>query len=113
MMLLIVDDNPAVRRLIGRVIKDLVDDIHECEDGAAALAAYRRLHPDLVLMDIGMKEVDGITATRQIIAEFPDARVIIVTDHGDEPFRVAAREAGACGFVLKENLIDLRRLLSA
>lgn len=110
-MLLIVDDNPAVRRMIARVVSDLADEIHECEDGAEVLAAYRQSHPDFVLMDIAMKGVDGITATRQIIAAFPGARVIMVTGHGDEPLRAAAREAGACGYVLKENLLAIRELI--
>src|SRR5262249_10254952 len=113
MMLLIVDDNPAVRRMIGRVVGDLADDIRECADGAEALAAYRQFHPDWVLMDIEMGGVDGITATRQITTAFPDAKVIIVTGHGDEPLLVAAREAGACGYVLKENLLELRQRLQA
>lgn len=111
MMLLIVDDNPAVRRIIGRVVGDLADDIRECTSGAEALAAYQQFNPDVVLMDIEMKGVDGITATRQITTAFPDARVIIVTGHGEEPLRVAAQEAGACGYVMKENLFELRGLL--
>jgi len=57
--------------------------------------------------------LDGITATRLITEAFPNGRVVIVTNHNDEPLRVAAREAGACGYVLKENLLDLQRLLAA
>ena len=113
MTLLIVDDNAAVRRMIRRVIVDLVSDIRECADGAGAVAAYGKLQPDVVLMDIEMSGVDGITATRQIVSAFPNARVIIVTEHSDEPIRAAAREAGACGYVLKENLLELRELLRA
>jgi CheY-like chemotaxis protein len=113
MMVLIVDDNPAICRMIGTVVGDLVDDIRECADGAEALAAYPKLRPDVVLMDIEMKGVDGITATKLILSSFPDARIIIVTGHGDEPLRVAAREAGACGYVMKENLLELRGLLRA
>ena len=113
MTVLIVDDNPGVRRMIARVVSDLADEIRECEDGAEVLAAYQQHHPDVVLMDIEMKGLDGISATRQIIAAFPCARVVMVTGHGDEPLRVAAREAGACGYVLKENLFEVRRLLQA
>ena len=113
MVLLVVDDNPAMRRMLGRVLGNLVDDIRECADGSEALAAYREFHPDLVLMDVEMKEVDGISATRQITAAFPEARVVIISQHGDEQMRAAAREAGAYGYVLKENLFELRRLLRA
>ena len=111
MMLLIVDDNSAFRRMITKVVGDLADEIRECADGAQAFASYQQLHPDLVLMDIEMKGMDGITATREITTAFPEARVIIVTGHGEEPLRVAAREAGACGYVLKENLLAIREMI--
>jgi two-component system response regulator DegU len=111
MMLLIVDDNQAFRRMITRVVGDLADEIRECADGAQALAAYRQFHPDLVLMDIEMQGMDGITATREITTAFPEARVIIVTGHNDEPLCAAAREAGACGYVLKENLLTIREMI--
>jgi CheY-like chemotaxis protein len=113
MMLLIVDDNPMVRRMITRVVGDLADEIRECADGAQALAAYRQFHPDLVLMDIEMAGVDGITATREIKSAFPEARVVIVTGHGEEPLRAAAREAGACGYVLKENQLAIREMIGS
>ena len=101
-----------MRRMIKKLIKGVPAEVYECSDGAQALAAYIVHLPDWVVMDIEMKEVDGITATRQITTAFPDARVIIVTVHGDEPLRAAARQAGACGYVLKENLLELRRLLA-
>ena len=111
MRLLIVEDHPEMRRVIRRLISGIATEIVECDDGDEALATYTRTQPDWVLMDIEMARLDGITATRQIIEAFPDCRVIIVTNHNDESLRVAAREAGACGYVLKENLLDLRRLL--
>lgn len=111
MVLLLVDDNPAMRRLIGKVVGDLADDIRECADGAEALAAYRQCQPDLVLMDIGMSRMDGLTATREIIAAYPEAKIVIVSRHGDEQTREAARAAGARGYVSKENLLEARRWL--
>jgi DNA-binding NarL/FixJ family response regulator len=56
--------------------------------------------------------MDGLTATRELRAAHPEARVIIVTKHNDEQLRDAAFKNGACGFVLKENLLDLRSLIS-
>lgn len=112
MRLLIIDDNLAMRRLIARVISDLADHIHECSDGSEALSAYRRYRPDWVLMDIQMRETNGLEATRKIISAFPEAQVVIVTEYDDDAMREAAREAGAVGFVAKENLLDLRRLLA-
>jgi DNA-binding NarL/FixJ family response regulator len=111
MKLLIVDDHAAMRRMIGRVVCDMVTDIEECGDGAEALAAYSRCLPDWVLMDIEMDQLDGITATREILLAFPGARVVIVSKHDNDQLREAARKAGACGYVLKENLIAIRELL--
>lgn len=111
MKLLIVDDHSAMRRMIGRVVNDMVSDIEECGDGAEAVAAYNQYRPDWVLMDIEMSRMDGITATREILLAFPSAKVVIVTKHDDEQIRAAARQAGACGYVLKENLIAIRDLL--
>lgn len=111
MRLLIVDDNTAVRRMIARIVGDLADEIIECSDGAGAIAAYRQFHPDLVLMDIEMEGMDGIAATREITRAFPEARIVIVTQHNDEQFRAAARAAGACGYVHKENLLSIREVI--
>jgi CheY-like chemotaxis protein len=108
-----VDDNPAMRGLIKSIIADLAGDVSECGDGAEALAAYAACRPDWVLMDVRMKELDGISAARQIKAAFPDARIIIVTDYDDPKLREAARRAGAREYVLKENLLDLRRILGS
>lgn len=111
MRLLIVDDHAAMRRLLGRVVADLFRAVEECDDGADALAAYERHQPDWVFMDIEMSRTDGLTATRDILLAFPDARVVIVSKHDDEGLRAAARTAGACGYVLKENLFAVRALL--
>lgn len=115
MMLLIVDDNAAMRRLMRRLTSDLADSIQECTDGSEVLAAYEQHHfgeADWVLMDVEMDTMDGLTATRQLSAAHPEARIIIVTKHNDEQLREAALRDGACGFVLKENLLELRSLIS-
>src|SRR5262249_48773446 len=111
MKLMIVDDNAPMREGTKRLVGDWADRISECDDGDQVLATYAAERPDWVLMDIEMKRINGITATRQLLAAFPEARVVIVTDYGDEPLRQAAREAGACGYVLEENPIALRELI--
>ena len=111
MCLLIVEDNPERRRVIRRVLSGVAPEIVECADGSEALAAYRSVQPDWVLMDIELAGMDGISATRKITTTFPEARVVIVTNHNDETLRAAAAQAGACGYVLKENLLELKRLL--
>lgn len=110
MNLLIVDDNAALRRLIADIVTPFADEIRECADCADALSAYNAQRPDLVLMDIRMDEVDGIEATRRIKAADPTARIIIVTDYDDDALRQAAIREGACGYLLKDNLLDLVRL---
>src|SRR6185503_2573332 len=110
MCLLIVEDNPEMRRLIKRMLSGIATELIECEDGREALAAYSRAQPDWVLMDIEMEQMDGITATRQIIAAFPEAKIIMVTNHNHDDYRKAAAESSARAFVLKENLFELRRM---
>ena len=115
MMLLIVDDHAAMRRLMRRLISDLADQIEECADGEEVLAAYEQHHfsgADWVLMDVEMGKMAGLTATRQLRAAHPEARIIIVTKHNDDQLRAAAFQHGACGFVPKENLLELRALLT-
>jgi CheY-like chemotaxis protein len=113
MKVLIVEDDRPMRELLKRVLGELVDSFYECGDGRDALAAYRSCLPDWVLMDIRMKEIDGLTATAQIVREWPAARVIVVTSYNDASLRKAAQKAGACGYVLKENLQELLSLLQA
>jgi CheY-like chemotaxis protein len=111
--LLIVEDNQSMRDLIRSIVADLAGDVTECDDGAEALSAYTRCCPDWVLMDIRMKEMDGISATRQIKASYPNANIVVVTDYDNLNMREAARQAGACEYVTKENLLDVRRILGA
>jgi CheY-like chemotaxis protein len=108
---MIVEDNPDMRRLLRSIVKKVSDSIFECADGAEALATYREHLPDWVLMDVEMREMDGLTATREIRSCFPQARVVIVTDHGDQPTRDAAAAAGACAFVTKTDLCKLRGIV--
>ena len=100
-----------MRLEIKSFLSDLADEIVECSDGAAAVAAYKTHLPDWVLMDIVMKQVDGLEATRQIRASWPEARVVIVTSYDHDELKEAATKAGACAYVLKENLFEIRSVL--
>lgn len=111
MTVLIVEDNEGVRRLLSRAIAEVAESTWDCCDGAEALGAYTQHHPDIVLMDIRMPTMDGLAATRQIIRSDPSAKVVIVTDYDDDDLRSAAREAGACCYALKRNLLDLASLI--
>jgi CheY-like chemotaxis protein len=112
MKLLIVENDRRVRELIVSVVGDLSDEIFECEDGSEAQAAYTRHLPDWVLMDLMMEGTDGLTATRRIKSVFPDARIVIVTSYDSKSLRETARRAGAGAYVLKENLLELRGILT-
>jgi len=112
MKILIADDNQAIRQMIRRCLADLATEIREVDDGANAIVAYAEFLPDWVLMDIEMRSVGGIAATAAIKALFPDANIVIVTNHNDATLREKAAGAGACGYVLKEDLIDLRGFLT-
>jgi CheY-like chemotaxis protein len=113
MTVLIVEDNAGIRRMLRRTLIDTATAIWECADGSDALAAYEEHRPDVVLMDIRMPRVDGLTATRQIRGYDPAARVIVVTDYADEDLRMAALEAGAREYVLKHELSALPEIISS
>jgi DNA-binding NarL/FixJ family response regulator len=113
MNILIVDDSPRMRRTIRRLLTGLAHEVFECEDGSEVLATYQAHRPDWVLMDIGLKDVDGIVATGALKAAFPEAKVVIVTDYDDARLREAAHQAGACAYILKEDLFKVREFISA
>lgn len=116
MILLIVEDNAPMRRVIKSVVADLAADIYECAEGGEALAVYaaqRLSGSDWVLMDIAMPRMDGLTATRQLKAAFPEAQVCIVTNYDDAELRQTAQQAGAAGYVLKDDLFAVRKIITA
>jgi len=112
MKLLIVDDSAEMRKLMKSLLTGLADEIFECSDGSQALAAYSLHRPDWVLMDVEMPGMDGISASRQLTGAFPAARILVVTKYDDEEMREEAASAGACGYVLKENLPALRNIIA-
>ena len=116
---LVVDDEALVRAGLRMVLSsaDDLEVVDEAEDGAAAVEAVHRHRPDVVLMDVRMPRMDGITATRSLARVAPDVRVLVLTtfDLDDNVFR--ALEAGASGFLLKDTppleLIHAVRVVAA
>jgi DNA-binding NarL/FixJ family response regulator len=101
---LIADDQTLVRAGF-RMILDARDDIEvvgEAEDGEEAATLAERLAPDVVLMDVRMPGIDGIEATRRIVALGSSARVIMLTTYDADEYVFAALRAGASGFMLKD-----------
>jgi DNA-binding NarL/FixJ family response regulator len=114
-MFLIAEDNARMRESIKRYLCSKIPDHHtvvEATDGGEAIELYERVHPDWVLMDIGMEPMDGLAASRVIRAAHPDAKIIILTNYDEVRYRTAAREAGAKAFILKEHLGDILSILS-
>ncbi|MEZ5425510.1 MAG: response regulator transcription factor [Pyrinomonadaceae bacterium] len=111
MKVLIVDDSSQMRRMMRQFLPSTAKEICECEDGIDALGCYEKFLPDWVLMDWEMKQMNGLAASKQIIGKFPEAKILIVTQYNDRELRQAAAEIGVCGFVLKEDLAELRQLL--
>jgi DNA-binding NarL/FixJ family response regulator len=103
--LLLVDDDPIVRRGL-RMRLALEPDLRivgEANDGEEALARAEELRPDVVVMDVVMLHLDGISATAALRARLPQTRVVILSLHGDPDTRARAAEAGAVAFITKSN----------
>jgi CheY-like chemotaxis protein len=111
MKILIVDDNTQVRAIMREYLPAEVSDVYECGDGGAAVLLYGLYRPDWVLMDQDMPVMDGITAIREILAEFPSANICMVTAIDDDDLRKEAIAAGASGFVVKDNLYQIEGIL--
>jgi len=99
--------------MLRRTLADMASEIQECTDGHDALSSYQKYRPDVVLMDVRMTVMDGLTATRQIRSSYPTARIILVTDYDDDDLRAAALKAGACNYVLKEELANLPEIVAS
>ncbi len=111
MKILIADDNARMREIVRQIVADLASEVYEASDGAEAIALCAAQHPDWVLMDFRMKQMDGLRATAEIKARFPETRVVIVSQYDDIELRLEAARVGACGYVVKENLEELPRIL--
>ena len=111
--IMLVDDHPGFRELVKSLLGAPGAEFVECEDGLDAVREYVRARPDLVLMDISMKGLDGLNATVQIRTACPEARVFMLTQYDDLDLRAAAREAGAAGYLLKDDLSQLRNLVNS
>lgn len=105
--LMIVDDHSGMRDMIRRLIAAPGDSIIECGSGDEALRSAGEFKPDCVTMDISMPGLSAFETTRRIRAIHPTARVIFVSSHEQPDYRRAAQEAGATGYVMKENLSEL------
>jgi DNA-binding NarL/FixJ family response regulator len=116
---LIVDDDALMRAGLRGVLSsdEGIELVGEADDGRQAAYRTRLLKPDVVLMDVRMPDLDGISATREVLAAFPDVRVVILTTFEQDDYIFGALSAGASGFLLKrtrpEELIDAIHTIAA
>ncbi len=100
---MIADDHSIVRNGLRKILEaNEIEVIGEAANGQEAIELAIKLQPDVVLMDIGMPDEDGITATRKIKSENPEINVVMLTMHSYDEILVQAIRAGAIGYVLKE-----------
>ena len=110
---MLVDDHELVRSGIKKLLEEVggIKVVAEAESGEQAISQVRSKKPDVILMDVSMPGIGGLEATRKIIQSVPEAKVLAVTIHDDEPFPARLLEAGASGYITKG--CDVREIISA
>jgi len=113
--ILVVDDHEVVRKGVSALLKGAGWVCGEASNGREALEKTKRLRPQVVVMDIGMPEMNGLEATRQIVKDLPKTKVLILTLHESEQIMQTVLNAGARGYVLKsdagEVLLDAVKII--
>ncbi len=104
----LVDDHALLRRGLEQLLQadQGIDVVGSAGDGAEALAVVEATHPDVVLMDLQMPGLDGVAATRNIMAALPETRVVVLTSFSDSGRIIAALDVGAVGYLLKDTEPD-------
>jgi CheY-like chemotaxis protein len=112
--ILIADDNERIRKLINKLLNKLniAIDVIECEDGEEAVNIFSKERPDLILMDIKMKKMDGLTAIKNIRLVSSSVKIIVVSQLPEEEYHKEAISIGADEFINKENLSKLPDMLN-
>ncbi len=111
--ILIVDDSPIMRKLLKKSLAQAHAIVGEAKSGCEAVAMYRQLMPDIVTMDITMRDMDGLTAAKAILADDPNARILFLSNLDEETYRDRVIEIGAIGFTNKHHTDEILRLIDA
>nr|MBA3654589.1 response regulator transcription factor [Actinomycetota bacterium] len=99
--ILVIEDDVVIADEVRRALEAQGYDVHQCGDGRTALAALPDVVPDLVLLDLGLPDLDGVQVCRLLRAELPDTPVLIVTARDDDVDIVVGLDAGASDYVVK------------
>ncbi len=110
--ILIADDDARMRQMVRQILAGLASEVYEAGDGGEAVAVCAAQRPEWVLMDLRMKPMDGLRAMAEIKTRFPGTHVAVVTQYDEAELRAEAARAGACAYVLKENLQELPAIVS-
>ena len=104
--LVLADDHALVRHGLRKILEERPDwqVVAEAGDGREAVQVTLEHRPDVAILDIGMPLLNGIDATRQIIHKWPEARVLMLSMHKDEPYVARAFQAGVKGYLLKDSV---------
>lgn len=106
--ILVVDDHQMFRDGLKAILsceKDM-EVVGEAENGQEAIARTRELHPDVILMDVKMPVMDGVEATRRIIAEMPEVKILALSTYSGDHYASAMQRAGARGYFIKGDNIE-------
>lgn len=115
MKLVLIDDDCLVVNALKTILEAQPDfEVTAVgEDGKDALTLYRKHRPDVLLMDIRMKEISGLDASEEILQEFPDARILLLTTFTDDEYIVKALRCGARGYLLKQDYQNIAPAIRA
>ncbi len=117
--IIIADDHAVLRHSLSKSLQSETDMevVAQAKDGRSTVELVKELVPDVVIMDIGMPDLNGIEATRQIIQKFPNVKVIALSMHSGKNFVIEMFKAGACGYLLKDcefdELVNAIRVVAA
>lgn len=115
MNLIIIDDDPFVTGALKILLEanPNITVLASGSNGKEAVSLYRRHRPDILLMDIRMEEMDGLTASEQILQEYPDAKILLLTTFSDDEYIIKALLLGAKGYLLKQDYATIVPALEA
>ena len=106
--ILLADDHQIIREGLRSLIEKQpgMEVVAQVENGRTAIKLTRKIKPDVIVMDINMPDMNGIDATRQIVAEFPGIKIIAFSMHSDHQFVAGALKAGVSGYLLKDSAFE-------